>query len=393
MSDAIPLFEIPWNDDVVANVVDSTTRGSYWANGPYVEEFERGLESYLGVEHAITVNSGTTALVAALTAHGIGEGDEVIVPAFTFIATANAVELVGARPVFADVERESYGLDPDDVAATVDDDTAAILPVHPYGAPCRIDALADVAADAGVPLIEDVAEAFGADYRGQPLGTIGDSAALSFCQNKILPTGEGGAVVTDDDDLAARVEQFRSHGRASTAYFDSADSGEYVAVGTNVRMADLVASVGCAQLETVEQYIADRRRVASALSDGLSTVPGVEPHTAAGRGRHVYQLYTVTFDETIDRQVVIDVLADHDIASKVYWDPGVHLTQWFRDAYGYEPGTLPVTENVTDRVLSLPIHPELRRSEIERIVDAVRAGVDRARSEPVSDLETERNTV
>lgn len=379
MSDEIPLFEIPWDNTDVTNAVDSITRGSYWANGPYIDEFETGLEAYLGVEHAITVNSGTTALVAALTAHDVGEGDEVIVPSFTFIATANAVRLVGARPVFADVERETYGLDPERVEAQVSDETAAILPIHPYGAPCEIDALAEIAADADVPLIEDVAEAFGADYHGRTLGTIGDSAALSFCQNKILPTGEGGAVVTDDDDVARRLEQFRSHGRASSDYFGSSGSGEYVSVGTNVRMSDLVASIGCAQLEKVEDHIENRRRVATRLSAALTDVAGVEPHTAAGRGRHVYQLYTVTLDETVDRDTVIDTLAERGIASKVYWDPGVHLTQPYRNEYGYEPGSLPVTEDVTSRVLSLPIHPDLRADELDRITAGVSAGVERAR--------------
>jgi len=137
MSDSIPLFEIPWDQRDVANAVDSITRGSYWANGPYVEAFEAGLEEYLGVEHAVTVSSGTTALVAALTAHGVGEGDEVIVPSFTFIATANAVRQTGARPVFADIQRAAYGLDPDAVADAISDDTAAIVPIHPTVPPVK----------------------------------------------------------------------------------------------------------------------------------------------------------------------------------------------------------------------------------------------------------------
>ncbi|WP_226479708.1 DegT/DnrJ/EryC1/StrS family aminotransferase [Natrinema amylolyticum] len=379
MSDSIPLFEIPWDQRDVANAVDSITRGGYWANGPYVEAFEDGLEEYLGVDYAVTVNSGTTALVAALTAHGVGDGDEVIVPSFTFIATANAVRFVGATPVFADIQREAYGLDPDAVADAISPETAAIVPVHPYGAPCEIDALADLAADTGVPLIEDAAEAFGADYRGQTLGTIGDAAALSFCQNKVLPTGEGGAVVTDDDDIARRVERYRSHGRASDEYFDSADSGEYVGLGTNVRMSDLVASIGCSQLEKVDDLIAGRRRAAEQLSTALADVRGVEPHTAAGRGRHVYQLYTVTLEPNVDRAAVIDALAERDIASKVYWEPGVHRTRAYRERDdGSDP--LPVTEDVTGRVLSLPMHPELRSHEIDRIAAGVRAGVERGRA-------------
>jgi perosamine synthetase len=385
MNDEIPLFEIAWDGRDVTNAVDSITRGSFWANGPYVDEFEAGLEEYLGVEHAVTVNSGTTALVAALEAHGIGEGDEVIVPAFTFIATANAVRLVGARPVFADIEPETYGLDPSATAAAVTEDTAAIMPIHPYGAPCQIGALADVAADADVPLIEDAAEAFGSDYRGSTLGTIGDTAALSFCQNKVLPTGEGGAVVTDDDELARRLERFRSHGRASADYFSSAESGDYVGLGTNVRMSDLVAAVGCAQLEKVDDLIADRQRVAERLVSGLEAVPGVEPHTAAERDSHVYQLFTVTLESDIDRDVVIETLAERGIASKVYWDPPVHLTRAYREEGGYELSQLPVTEAVSGRVLSLPMYPELEDERIDRIVDGVAAGIERGRSGVAAD--------
>jgi perosamine synthetase len=379
MSDSIPLFEIPWDQRDVANAVDSITRGSYWANGPYVEAFEAGLEEYLGVEHAVTVSSGTTALVAALTAHGVGEGDEVIVPSFTFIATANAVRQTGARPVFADIQRAAYGLDPDAVADAISDDTAAIVPIHPYGAACEIDALTDLAADADIPLIEDAAEAFGADYEGKLLGTFGESAALSFCQNKILPTGEGGAVVTDDDGIARRVKRYRSHGRASDEYFQSVDSGEYVGVGTNVRMSDLVASIGCAQLEKVEANITGRRRAAEQLSTGLAGVSGVEPHTTAGRGRHVFQLYTVTLGADIDRSVVIDTLTEREIASKVYWEPAAHQTEAYSEENS-ESASLPVTEDVAGRVLSLPIHPELRSAEVDRIVAGVSAGIERGRS-------------
>ncbi|WP_254530923.1 DegT/DnrJ/EryC1/StrS family aminotransferase [Natrinema gelatinilyticum] len=389
MSNSIPMFEISWDQRDVANAIDSITRGGYWANGPYVEKFEEGLETYLGVNHAVTVNSGTTALVAALTAHGVGDGDEVIVPSFTFIATVNAVRHVGAQPVFADIQRPVYGFDPNAVSDAISEATAAIVPVHPYGAPCEIDALADLATDAGVPLIEDVAEAFGADYRGRMLGTIGDAAALSFCQNKVLPTGEGGAVVTDDDEIAHTVEQYRSHGRTSSSYFESADSGEYVRHGTNVRMSDLVAAIGCAQLEKVDDLIAGRRRAAQQLSTALADVPGVRPHTAAGRGRHVYQLYTITLGPTIDRDTLIETLAERDIASKVYWDPPVHRTHVYRERDDTNSKSLPATEDVASRVLSIPIHPELRPDEIDRIVLALSDGAERSRSD--ARLSTQEN--
>ena len=205
MTEAIPLFEIPWDETDISNAVESISRGGYWAKGPFVDEFEAGLESYFGIDYAVSTNSGTTALVAALEACDVGPGDEVIVPSFTFIATANVVKLVGAEPVFADIELDTFGLNPHSVAANISDDTAAIIPVHVYGTPCRIHELRTIADDNDLWLIEDNAEAFGATADGDLAGTVGDIAALSFCQNKILPTGEGGAVITDDPTLAKSV--------------------------------------------------------------------------------------------------------------------------------------------------------------------------------------------
>ena len=281
MPDPIPLFEIDHTPTDVAYVTESIERGAYWANGPFIDRFEAALAAYVGVEHAITVNSGTTALVAALVGLGVEPGDTVVVPSFTFIATANAVRLAGATPVFADIEPETLGLDPAAVAAAVDETTVGIIPVHPYGAPCAIDAICAVAAEHDLFVLEDAAEALGATAGGRMLGAVGDAAALSFCQNKITPTGEGGAVLTDDAAGADRVARYRSHGRAAADYFERPDSGRYVTLGTNIRMSDMTAALGCAQLERIDRLIADRRRVAHRYAQRLADVDGVTPHTPA----------------------------------------------------------------------------------------------------------------
>jgi perosamine synthetase len=375
MADEVPLFEISWGREEVQNALDSITRGSYWANGPYVDEFEAGIESFLGVEHAVVFNSGTTALASALRAHGIGPGDEVVVPSFTFVATANAVRLVGAEPVFADVERDRYGLDPESVREVVTDDTAAVVPVHYAGTPCRIEALAEVAADHDLALVEDAAEAFGATLDGTPVGSFGDSAMLSFCQNKVVATGEGGAVVTGDEELAADLRLLRSHGRASGDYFGSSGSGEYRALGNNFRMADVVAAVGVGQLERVDELIENRRRVAREYADRLAGIDGVEPMSDPPSGRHVYQLYTVTFTPEIDRDSVVETLADRGIASKIYFEP-VHRSAYYRETYEKSVDHLSVTEELSERVLSLPMHPELSTEEIERVTDVLGVAVE-----------------
>ena len=371
---SVPLFEIDWSGDEVGNAVDSITRGSYWANGPYVEEFESLLADQMGVEHAVVFNSGTSALISVLQGCDIGPGDEVIVPSFTFIATANAVEAVGATPVFAEIEDQRYALDPDDVADRITPSTAAILPIHYAGIPCRIEELRDLAREHGLTLVEDAAEAHGATVDGKPVGTFGDAGVLSFCQNKISATGEGGGVVTDDPELAERLRRVRSHGRASGEYFDSAGTGEYVSLGYNLRMPDVVAAIGVAQLNRIDDIVRRRRRVAADLTERLDAVDCVAPPAEPAGCRNVYQLYTVRFDDGIDRNAVIEQLAERDVASKVYFDP-VHLTEYYRARHGYTEGALPRTEAVSEQVLSLPMHPSLSPRERDRVVEAVRDAV------------------
>jgi perosamine synthetase len=373
--DSLPLFEIDWDRAEIRNAIDSITRGSYWANGPYVDEFERSLEKSLGVDHAVVCNSGTTALVAALEACGVGPGDEVVVPSFTFISTANAVVSVGAEPVFADIEAERYGLDPDAVESAITDDTAAILPVHYAGRACRVHDLAAIADQHGLTLVEDAAEAQGARAGGEYVGTVGDAGMLSFCQNKIVATGEGGAVVTDDDDVAERVRLLRSHGRVSGDYFSSTGGGEYTTLGSNYRMPDVVAAIGVGQLDRIETLVDRRRTVARRYTERLATVDGVTPPAdGAGDERHVYQLYTVRFEPWVDRDAVAAHLSAHDIASKVYFDP-VHLSTYYRQEHGGEPGTLPVTEDLSARVLSLPMHPNLSPEAVDRVVTTLDAAL------------------
>jgi dTDP-4-amino-4,6-dideoxygalactose transaminase len=371
---AIPLFEIDWEDSDIEAATNSIMRGSCWANGPYVETFEAELETFFGVDHAFVVNSGTTALVAALEGLGVGEGDEVIVPSFTFIATANAVRLTGAEPVFADIESDTYGLAPSSVESQITDSTTAIVPVHCYGAPCQIDRLTEIADKHKVALLEDAAEAFGATYDGKLLGTFGDAAALSFCQNKIISTGEGGAVITDDEAIAREVKLYRSHGRASAEYFESADAGQYTRLGTNIRMSDLTAALGCSQLERVDELVAGRRRAARQYNAAFSEFDGIKPHEPPSDGTHVYQLYTVEISPRIDRDRVINILAERNIASKVYWDPPVHRTTYYRET-GNVHSSLPTTEKIAGHVLSLPIHPNLSKDEVDRIVAAVETAV------------------
>jgi perosamine synthetase len=371
MPESIPLFEIPWEAQDIQNVIESISRGGWWANGPFIEKFEQMVASYLDVEHAIAVNSGTSAIMAALVGASIGDGDEVIIPSFTQQATANSVKMVGGEPVFADIDRDTYGLDPKDVEDKITSDTEAILPVHVYGSVCQIEAICDIAADHNITVVEDAAEAQGAERDGSMAGTVGDAGALSFCQNKIVPTGEGGMVVTDDDDIARGASLYRSHGRATEDYFESSDSGRHVTLGGNFRMPDMVAALGCSQMERIDSLIEGRREAALTMNEAFEATEGVSAHTMTN-GRHVYQFYTVTFDPDIDRDTVIDHLAGRGISSKVYWNPPVHRSEY----YSGGDWDLPVTEELSQRVLSLPMHPELDEAETDRIIDAVRSALE-----------------
>jgi len=227
----IPLFKIYWDEDDVHAVNEVIRSGMYWTTGPKSKEFERMIAEYVGRKYAVVFNSGTSALQAAVLAHRIKAG-EVIVPSFTFIATSNALLMAGIKPVFADIEEKTFGLDPRSVEAAITKKTKAIIPVHYGGSPCMIRELRDVAEDHKVLLIEDAAESFGAKIGKEKVGNFGDSAMISFCQNKVITTGEGGAVVTDSQDVYERLKLVRSHGRLENMdYFSTWKEMDYVTLG------------------------------------------------------------------------------------------------------------------------------------------------------------------
>lgn len=359
----IPLFKIYWDEEDVRAVNSVIKRGMYWAAGPEVRDFEREISEYIGTKYCVAFNSGTSALHAALLAHRIGRGDEVIVPSFTFIATANAPLFVGAKPVFADIEEETFGLDPEDVESKITEKTKAIVPIHYGGCPCRIEELREIADDHELILIEDAAEAFGAAVDGKKVGTFGDSAFFSFCQNKVISTGEGGAVVTDSKKIYERLKLVRSHGRLETKdYFSTPESFDYVDLGYNFRMSSITAALGISQLRKVEKLINMRRKAASTYDKHLSRIKEVIVPASPRGFYHVYQMYTIRVKEGEKiRDGLSRYLTAKGIMSKVFFSP-VHLTRFYRSKVGREK--LSVTEGVSKEVLSLPMYPGLTQKEI-----------------------------
>ena len=328
------------------------------ADGPVVREFEDEFADYCGVEHAVATSNGTTALHTAFEALGIGDGDRVVTTPFSFIASANAIRLAGGEPVFADIDPETYNLDPDAVEATIhecDGDVAAILAVHLYGLPADMARLRALADEYDVALVEDAAQAHGATVDGQRVGSIGDVACFSFYPTKNMTTGEGGMLTTDDEAIAERAKRFVNHGRT--------ESYEHAEVGHNYRMTSIAGALGIAQLEKLPDYIEDRRANAAALTDGLADA-GVQTPTAPDGRTHVYHQYTVRAE---DREALTDRLDEHDVGYGVYYPIPIHE----QPAYADVDADAPAAERAANEVLSLPVHPELDDTDLAAIINAV----------------------
>jgi len=367
----IPLFKQYWDEQDLEAIGKVIKRGTFWATGPEISEFEERVAAYIGKKHALAFNSGTSALHSVLLAYGI-RGREAIVPSFTFIATASAVVLAGGKPVFSEVEGQSYGLDPEDVKERITEKTKAIVPVHYGGGPCReIKALKEIAEDKGILLIEDAAESFGAEINGQKVGSFGDAAMFSLCQNKAITTGEGGLIVTDDRKVFDRMKLIGSHGRleAGKDYFSSIEEMDYVQVGYNFRMPTMVAALGLSQLAKIEKVTKMRQKNAEYLTKGLSEIKELAVPRPVKGSRHVYQMYTVEVEEG-KRNELQQHLAEKGIMSKVYFEP-VHLKTAYRKEFNCRQGDLPFTEALSKRVLSLPMYAGLKKEEMDYVIESV----------------------
>lgn len=330
--------------------------------GPNVQAFEAESAAYLGVKHAIGCASGTDALHLALRAAGIGEGDEVITSAFTFIATAEAIRYVGATPVFVDIDPKSFNLDPAAVEAAITARTKAVMPVHLFGQPADLLRLVALCEARGLLLIEDCAQSFGATVNGKQTGAFGLASGFSFFPSKNLGAyGDGGLVTTDSDDIAAKVKALRNHGSEVRYYHDM--------LGYNSRLDEIQAAILRVKLRHIEAFNAGRRRAAHLYSQLMADLPVTTPHED-GIGVHVYHQYTLLSDQ---RDAVMAALQREGIACAIYYPVPLHQQKVFAaDCAGL---SLPVTEQVAARCLSLPIYPELQDAAIHTVVDVIRAAL------------------
>ncbi|MEM3663537.1 MAG: DegT/DnrJ/EryC1/StrS family aminotransferase [Candidatus Jordarchaeales archaeon] len=329
-----------------------------------VMEFERLFSSFLGVKYAVAVSSGTAALHASLLAIDVRPGDEVIVPSFTFSATCNVVLHVGAKPVFVDIDLDTYTMNPDEVKKTLTPKTKAIIPVHLYGHPADMKPIMEVAEEEKIYVIEDATQAHGAEYNGVKVGGIGHLGCFSFYPTKIITTGEGGMVATNDEELAEKIRMIRNQG----------ERGDYVTtlLGHNWRLPEMNAAIGVAQMRRINEFLAKRRRNANRLTELLREVKELVLPFEKGKARHAWNIYTVRLrDERVRRDDVVSFLRKRGVGATVYYPVPVHRTKLYIER-GYSNVFLPGTELASKTVFSLPVHPSMTEEDVETVASAVK---------------------
>jgi perosamine synthetase len=345
--------------------------------GPKLEQFERDFGAWLGGGYAVAVSSGTAALHLGVRALGWGQGDEVITSPFSFIATANSILYEGATPVFCDIDPVTFNIDPAVAAAAVTEATAGLLPVHIFGYPADLPALAAIADQRGLGILEDAAQALGAvDRMGRRIGTAGNITIFAFYANKQMTTGEGGVLVTPDREVAERVRSERNQGRAPEM-----GQVEHDRLGFNYRLSDLQAAIGIAQVERIGELLKARDNVAALYRERLTQLGAkpageededdlVLPCENSGEERRSWFVFVVQLPAGTDRDAVISKLAEKGIASKAYL-PCIHLLPPYRERFGFRRGEFPIAERVADRSLALPFFTSMSESQVDRVCTAL----------------------
>jgi dTDP-4-amino-4,6-dideoxygalactose transaminase len=355
--DLRPEIERHWDEFIKA--IEEVLKSAQFIMGPNVKAFEEEVASYLGVKHAIGVNSGTDALLIAVKAAGIGPGDEVITTPFTFFATAEAVSQVGATPVFVDVNERTYNIDPKAIEPAITERTKAIIPVHLYGQAADMDPIMNLAEKYNLKVIEDTAQAFGGEYKGRKLGTIGHIGCYSFFPSKTLGAlGDGGLITTDDDEVAETVKMLRVHGSKKKYYNET--------VGYNSRLDEIQAAILRVKLPYIDEANEARRKAAHRYNELLKDIPGIVTPYEDVCAKHIYHQYTIRVLGG-RRDQLQKHLAEGGIGTMVYYPVPVHKLP----IYKYTVLTQPVAEKLVGEVLSLPIWPEIEEEIQEQVAEAI----------------------
>ena len=361
----------PELDESDVQAVLEVLRSGRLALGPQAEEFERAIAQYVGARHAIAVSSGTAALHLIVKVLGIGRGDEVLVPSFTFAASVNSFLYEGATPVFVDIEPGTYNLDPADLERRITPRTRAIMAVDVFGHPAEWDEILRIADKHRLKVIDDSCEALGAEFKGRKLGAFGNAAAFAFYPNKQITTGEGGMIATDDAEVARLCRSLRNQGRAEMGSWL-----EHERLGYNYRMNEMSAALGTSQLKRIDAFLERREHVAQSYTERLQGLDWVRPPVVKPHVRMSWFVYVVTLADGLQRDDVMRHMETQGIPVRGYFSP-VHLQPYILERFGSRV-ELPVTETIAQRTIALPFHNKLNDGQIDQVVATLtRAAVDR----------------
>jgi dTDP-4-amino-4,6-dideoxygalactose transaminase len=385
MQQAFLPFAMPDIGEAEAESVVETLRSGWLTTGPKAHRFEADFAEYVGCQHAVAVNSATAALHLALSAVGLEEGDEVLVPTMTFAATAEVVLYFKARPVLVDCRPETLNLDPDQLEKAITARTKAIMPVHIAGQACDMDRILEIASDYDLRVIEDAAHALPARYREKMIGTLGDITCFSFYATKTITTGEGGMAVTENPEWADRMRIMGLHGISKDAWKRYTAEGswyyEILYPGFKYNLTDIAAAIGIEQLKKCTHFWQVRQRYAMLYNEGFQDVPAIITPYVAPEVQHAWHLYVIQLDLErlrIGRNEFIALLKQEGIGTSVHFIP-LHLHPYYRDTFGYGPADFPHASFAFERIVSLPIYPKMTDADVQRVIDTVRGLVRRYR--------------
>ena len=354
------------NKEDEINAVVEVMKSGMIAQGPKVQEFEEKFAEYVNTKYAITTNSGTSALHVSLLSIEIKEGDEVITSPFTFAASGNSILYTGARPVFADIDPETYTLDPNTIENLINDKTKAILPVHLYGQAADMDPIMKIAKEYDLKVIEDAAQAHGAEYKNKKIGSIGDAGCFSFYPTKNMTTSEGGMITTNNEEIAENAKIYKAHG--------SAIKYKHTVLGYNFRMTDIAAAIGIQQLKKIDKFNKIRNENAKYITQGLKEVKGIKTPTVRENSKHVFHQYTIEV-EAEKRENWIEYLTENNIGTGIHY-PIPLYKQPLYEKLGYQQKE-PETEKAANRVISIPIHPSLTQKDLDTIIQTIKEGSEK----------------
>jgi len=374
MTTKIPLSDIDLGDEEI-KAVTKVLKSKWLSMGPVTEEFENKFKEYLNVKHAYVVNNCTAALHIAHKVLGIKEGDEVICPSLTFVATANSVIYCGAKPVFADITSvDDFNISPDDILEKITSKTKAITVVHYGGYPCNMNAIIEIAKDYKLFVIEDAAHAVGAEYKGKKVGTIGDVGCFSFFSNKNLVTGEGGMIVTNNDSLAEKIKIMRSHGMTTLTwdrYKGHARSYDVIDLGFNYRGNEITSALGTVQLKKLDKNNKKRKKIVDLYIKELKNIKEITIPFKDYKEKSSYHIMPILLSEEASRNNFIDKLKEKGVQTSIHYPP-IHLFSYYKNKFGFKEGILPKTEFVGKHEITLPLYPLMTKKDVNYIIENIK---------------------